>query len=387
MPRIQNFTMFPNFRYYSADNKGADFGVVIVKATFELMPSGRLVVADEQAPMLFDDECHGKPNESSLWHPSDLVPHKPNTDLIVNATARAPGNKPTSSWRCGIGIDDSTGKVLLLKPLRVTGPRRWIPRWRRDLTDEEKREWRKHRSDFDKWELSQPEPVAELPIRYEFAFGGSKPIGEDESGKIVRDSDPRNPLGCAAIDRDWSDHTQAHIAPQIEDPKNPIADPYKAYAPESLGAIPPAWEPRLPLGGAYDDHWQKNIWPEWPPDYSFAYHNSAHPGLICDGYLAGDERISMVGFFRERTNLACWLPGTRIRLDWFGDNNTFSQTFMNLDTLFVDVNTTRPRDYRVILVWRTRFAPDRFHTVQIHDETPRLPAKTIRRNIQKRRSA
>jgi hypothetical protein len=105
MPRIQNFTMFPNFRYYSADNKGADFGVVIVKATFELMPSGRLVVADEQAPMLFDDECHGKPNESSLWHPSDLVPHKPNTDLIVNATARAPGNKPTSSWRCGIGID------------------------------------------------------------------------------------------------------------------------------------------------------------------------------------------------------------------------------------------------------------------------------------------
>ena len=95
---------------------------------------------------------------------------------------------------------------------------------------------------------------------------------------------------------------------QIEDPKNPIADPYKAYAPESLGAIPPAWEPRLPLGGAYDDHWQKNIWPEWPPDYSFAYHNSAHPGLICDGYLAGDERISMVGFqgANEPRMLAAW---------------------------------------------------------------------------------
>ena len=40
MPRIKNYTPFQNFRYYSLDNQAREFGVVIVKATYELTDAG-----------------------------------------------------------------------------------------------------------------------------------------------------------------------------------------------------------------------------------------------------------------------------------------------------------------------------------------------------------
>ena len=75
---------FPNFRDYSMDNTGREFGVIIVKGTFEIGEDGQLAVAEEQAPMLFEDTCHGAVNESSLRHPSDLVPVKPTAEEDIH---------------------------------------------------------------------------------------------------------------------------------------------------------------------------------------------------------------------------------------------------------------------------------------------------------------
>ncbi len=210
MPELLNYTPFPNFRYYSSDNRGREFGVVIVKATYAIEADGRLAVAEEQAPLVFDDTCHGADNETSLRLPSDLVPHKPRTDLIVDAVARAPGGEPKRSWTCGIAVEGAAGLVLA-KSLRVTGPREWRPRWRRRLSAEEARDWRAHRRLFAGWDLSEPEPASEVPLRYELAYGGTVAAGEDEAGRPRFVCEVRNPIGRGLIDPDWTDHGQAGL--------------------------------------------------------------------------------------------------------------------------------------------------------------------------------
>lgn len=273
MPTLANCLLFPNFRFYSSDNEGREFGVIIVKGTFEIGEDGRLAVAEEQAAMMFDDVYHDESKDSSLWHPVDLAPRKPTADIIVNAVARAPGGHPLPSWGCGISVAGPEG-VLVEKRLRVTGPRRWEPRWKLSLTDSERRDWRRFRPLFAGWALSEPEPVTEVPLRYELAYGGTIGTGTDEAGAPRSERERRNPIGRGLIDPEWTDHTEPQPAPRIETVDEPIVDPYRRYAPQNLGPIPPAWHPRLPKGGTYDQHWIDHVWPNWAADYDFAYNNA-----------------------------------------------------------------------------------------------------------------
>lgn len=384
MPELVNYAPFPNFRYYSSDNKGQKFGIIIVKATYAIAPSGRLLVAEEQAPMVFTDKCHGEVNVSSLWHPSDLVPNKPRTDIIVNAVARAPQGQPQRDWFCGVKIESPEGAVIVSKELRVTGPRVWQPKWKIPLSGKQKEEWRKHRRVFGSWELSEPEPITELPLHYEYAYGGLLQRGLDDDGKPIMDTDERNPLGRGWIDREFTDHTAPQAAPQIELASDPITDPYHSYAPQSLGPIPPAWLPRLPLGGTFDDEWQKNVWPNWPKDYSFAYHNSAHPDLICPEYLKGNERIHLLNLFVDALELRLDLPGDRMKGDFVREDGSMEHKDMNLDTVFLDIAAPKRRDARVFLSWRVNFPPNQFEKAIIKYRPDIQPGSEVRRIIRER---
>ncbi|CAM5372242.1 hypothetical protein MAUB1S_06375 [Mycolicibacterium aubagnense] len=365
MPELFNHTPFPNFRYYSRDNKNQEFGIIIAKATYELAPSGRLLLAEEQAPMVFTDLCHGAVNVTSLWHPSDMVPHKPATDIIVNGVARVPGGQPVPSWLCGMKIEDEA-ELKLEKVLRVTGPRQWQPRWKQVLDDEERKAWRENRRHFERWELSEPEPIAELPLYYEYAFGGEVPRGLDDDGNPIFDTDHRNPLGRGKIDPDWTDHTRLVPAPQIEAADAPISDPYAKPEPQNLGPIPPAWLPRRPLGGTYDQNWKDNIWPAWPSDYDFAYHNSAHPDLRVQPWLKGSERIFLSGLAAWSKIVAFDLPGERLAVDFAEEGGAIVSRDMALDTVFLDIAAADRKDWRIFLTWRVNFAPDQYERASLH---------------------
>ena len=356
MPKLVNFSPFPNLRYYSWDNRKQEFGIVIVKGTYCLAPSGSLLIAEEQAPLVFTDLCHGAVNVTSVRHPSDLVPNKPRTDVIVNSIARAPGGVPKTSWQCGIGVG---GAKPLQKVLTVTGPREWRPRWKRELSETQKAEWREYREDFESWALSEPEPITELPIHFEYAYGGLLTRRDDE-GKEVIDTNQHNPIGRGWLDPKWTDATKPQPAPQIELLGDPIRDPYKRNAPQSLGPIPPAWLPRRPLGGTYDKHWQENVWPGWAEDYSFAYHNSAHPDLIVDGYLRGDEPIQLAGCCADKPMVSFSLPGDTMIVDFARADGVVERMPMNLDTLYIDAADEDVREWRFMLSWRVNFEPDMF---------------------------
>ncbi|WHA44063.1 DUF2169 family type VI secretion system accessory protein [Agrobacterium larrymoorei] len=364
MPELKNLTPFPNFRYYSRDNENREFGIVIAKATYEIAEDGTLVAAEEQAPMLFTDKCHGEVNISSLWHPSDLVPYKPATDIIINAIAHAPGGRPSSSWECGVTVD-RRGEILLDKRLRVNGPRSWRPIWKRRLREEDRADWHNYRRHFDHWELSDAEPIDKVPLRYEYAFGGEVETGVDDAGNRTFDTDHYNPLGIGKIDREHSDHTVDIPAPQIESVDDPIDDPYKRYAPVNFGPIPPAWLPRRPLGGTYDQNWIDNVWPAWPTDYSFSYHNSSHPDLTVSPHLRGGETITLKHLTQEG-ELVFTLPRSNMMVDFVRADGRVVREKMALDTVLIDVETSRRSNRRIYLSWRLRFPPDVYSQAIIH---------------------
>ncbi|MEF2074856.1 DUF2169 family type VI secretion system accessory protein [Consotaella aegiceratis] len=386
MPELVNLTPFPNFRYYSRDNKDEEFGIVIVKATYEVAPSGRLLQAEEQAPMVFTDLCHGEVNVSSLWHPSDLVPNKPATDVIVNAVARAPGGKPMPFWHCGLAIADGS-ETRVDKTLRVTGPREWAPVWRRRLSEAEQAHWHDHRRAFDRWRLSDPQPIAALPLHYEYAYGGEIAMGTDEDGQALFDTDERNPLGRGKMDREWTDHTRHVPAPQIEDPNDPVREPFTELSPQSLGPIPPAWLPRRPRGGTYDQNWMDNIWPAWPPDYDFSYHNSAHPDLIVSPHLKGGERVTLTGLAEAAETVTLVLPQESLFVDFVRDDGRTDRQDMALDTVFLDIAAKRRRDWRVYLSWRVNFEPDIYSRAVIQYVASFQSAAQIRAGVKARAEA
>ena len=359
---VRNFTPFPHLYFFNTDNRGREFGIFFVKGTYSIGDGGLLTLAEEQAPLIFTDTCFGAVNETSLWHPTDLVPYKPRTDIIVHATARAPGGTPLPAWEVGVRVEPpepSADRPVLEKRLRVTGPRFWQPRWKRALSDAQKQEWKKHHKWFDGWELTAPEPTTEVALRYENAFGGSIMIRDENGIDQAVDSCQHNPLGCGMIDPERTDHTRPHRAPQIEAWDEPITDPYGTYTPHSLGPIPPAWLPRRPLGGTFDQNWIDTVWPNWPADYDFAYNNSAHPDLIYPGFLYGDERITLSGINGKEEPLVLTLPGESVGTAFLGQEAEHRLCRLALDTVMIDTVTDDTDDGYVVLIWRGVFDKDR----------------------------
>ena len=372
MPRVQNFTVFPNFRYYSWDTAKREFGVVIVKATYEIGADGTLAIAEEQAPMMFTDSCHGEVNKTALWHPSDMVPVKPHGDIIVNAVAHAPGGVPARDWLCGLRVEGRTHR--LEKLLRVTGPRQWVPEWRPELREGEVAQWRDHRRRFKGWTLTAPEPAVSVPIRHELAYGGLLPMGIDDAGAPIVRANHYNPLGRGWIDPEWTDHTSPVLAPQIEAAGHPVVEPHEALPPQGLGPIPPAWLPRRPLGGTYDQAWKDEVWPGWPIDYDFAYHNSAHPDLHWPGFFDGMERLTLLNLIPGQERATICLPGSMVQAKLIRTDRTSERQVMNLDTIFLDIAAPDPADHRVYLSWRLRFEADTFTGIELS----RVPAGLAR---------
>lgn len=148
-------------------------------------------------------------------------------------------------------------------------------------------------------------------------------------------------------------------APRIEAADEPIVDPTARPAPQSLGPIPPAWDPRLPKGGTYDQAWIDTVWPKWPKDYDFAYNNAAHPDLICPRHLAAGDRVTLDNLVAGRERMTFVVPPLQPMAGLVRADGRAARRAMALDTLFLDIGARR-REARVILVWRVMFEPNEF---------------------------
>lgn len=340
--QVENHTPFAQLVYANEDAQARMFNILIVKATYALDAEFHLKQSPEQEPLNFSDLCHADFNTSALRYPSDLVPFKPQAEVILTADAHAPDGNAMSRWQCGLALQGISHRQSA--EVEVCGPRQWQPRWRHEVTDIAPRNG--HHPDFRGWHLSDPAPVRRVPLRYELASGGG--LVQDDIVTV----DERNPLGCGWIDRDLTDHLVPQPAPQILAPGTVLTDPYARPEPVGLGPIPPAWLPRRPLGGTYDAAWLQKRWPHWPEDYDFAYHNSAPAALRWPGFLAGNEAILLHHLRPERPDIVLWLPGEAVVAQMTDLQGRITRFALNADTLFLDLTEDRPEDCLITLTWR-----------------------------------
>ncbi len=143
--------------------------VVVIKRRFAVdVPSATCGPADDTAPVRFACEYHDDddPPNVSVKAAAEVAIEKTNVDIIIHGTAYAPNGKPVPSFDCGVRIPN-----VIERRLRIFGERtcEWFPPLKeltyKDLAEGEEWEWLD--PDF-----SDPQPIAKLPLRYEFAYGG-----------------------------------------------------------------------------------------------------------------------------------------------------------------------------------------------------------------------
>jgi hypothetical protein len=303
--------------------------VLVVKATLTRPPREaliELVPPEERRGIRGQDIPWGDPEKSSIKYPSDLCLTKPGTDVIVVATAHAPGGKAVPSFDAGVRVGP------LEKTVRVFGLRVW---------------------ETNGSGLSAPRPTTGVEVRYDYAWGGL-----DVSDPTKPVEEPRNPVGRGLV-RDLSSLTHQQ-GPLIEDPENLIASVRTRPPPAGLGAIGRHWEPRRRFQGTYDAAWLEKRAPLLPPDHDDRANLCASPGLTAAPPLVGGEEVALLNLTPGGGTVSFRLPRMRVQATLHAPEREPETLTPYLDTVLVDtVRVPETSDVVVELVWRAVFRPPR----------------------------
>jgi hypothetical protein len=166
-------------------------------------------------------------------------------------------------------------------------------------------------------------------------------------------------------------------APQVLALGTKLTDPFRRLEPAGYGPIPPAWLPRRPLGGTYDDDWLASTWPHWAEDYDFAFHNSAARGMKAKGFLQGDEVIRLTGLHPEQAEIAFQLPGDNMVVHLIDHSNQRRMVRLNLDTVYIDILDAAPEDCLISLTWRMVFLDAKVNSLEIDSENRTNPLRML----------
>ncbi|WP_437838188.1 DUF2169 family type VI secretion system accessory protein [Sorangium sp. So ce1153] len=315
--KIRNRTPFPPYTFQTLDLDDDPFQVIIVKGTFDIVPGAVLTLSTQQDPIRTRDTYWEADKPSSLRWEDDLAPFKPGTDILLNATAYAPHGRPAREWLAGIAIDGRAKRVL------VTGPRAWTY------------------APLVGWSLGPITPIADMPIRYEHAFGGA--IDRDGHVEVYQ----QNPVGVGFVDAHRLRTSQPIPAPTILSPDGRVPVLGELYPVEGLSAIAKPWLPRRRCAGTFDDGWIQRRHPRLPLDFDPAFHNCAHPDLVQEGFLRGDEEIRLERLHRAHEILVFRLPALVVGTAIIDRDDYRYGGPMRLDTVAIE-----PEQMKAILTWR-----------------------------------
>jgi len=178
--------------------------------------------------------------------------------------------------------------------------------------------------------MSDPEPFTEIPITYDYAFGGEgfekNPLGKGIQSLTARDGRTHIPL------------------PNIEHPHHLIGSPTDRPEPASFGPLDLMWPQRFKKQGTYDEKWQRERWPYFPDDMNYEFFNTAPEDQFIIGYFAGDETIELINMHPDIQVISSYLPRLRVRcfvtkkkdLKAGGDDNEiFQEVTTRIDTVWL----------------------------------------------------
>ena len=310
---FRNYTPFPPLQFESRDEKQNDFGVIVLRGTFKIEHGRRLRLVQQQEPLVMADEYFGEPGKSSLRYESSIAPYKPKTDVLVTADAWAPGGKPTESWTAAVQFGDVRKEIL------VTGPRRWKKR----MTG---------------WSATPIEPATRVPVRYEYAYGGS--YGSEDGPQMCDE----NYVGTGFADpKSTDDIACPQILPTGHNMNLAFGKPLPV---DGLGPVAPAWTPRREKAGTFNVIWEKTRWPDLPEDFTFDFYNTASSGLALPGFATGTEEVTLTNLTQSGT-LNFQLPHFELATLLRFEDGRVMPGPIHLDTVHIDLLANR-----VFLTWR-----------------------------------
>lgn len=314
MLQLKNTTPFEATISAFPNEKGIETLYVIVKATFSI--NGGLRVADDQAPIIMEDEYWGEPGQSSLKYASELHLSKPSTDVIMIGEANAPDRRPVTHLDVKLVVADRK------KVIRVFGDRKWD-------------------DGILGLRMTEPTPFEIMPLVYERAFGG---VHEDQEKQQVL-FESHNPIGTGFRGKRSNSEMKGMKLPNLENPEKLISKPNDCPSPACFGYIAPTWQPRKSFVGTYDEAWQQKRSPYLPDDFDLHFFNASHPDLVCANYLKGGEPVSVINMSPDgplKFNLPMCEFDVAVKIA-----GQLEKPPLNLETVLLE-----PNDSRMSLLWR-----------------------------------
>jgi len=312
---VTNNTPYASGSSWSRDKDGVHEWIVAVKATYDIHPGGKTAIAEKQINPLLAPEYNGDEGISSLRYDADLVPIKPTTDVLINGTAYAPNGRPSNDFLIEMRLGE------MRKVLRVVGSRTWGE----GIFDDAP---------------SSPEPVLEVPITYERAYGGYDHSSPDPKQQAI---DLRNPVGLGVFAE--KKRRAGTPLPNFEYPHGRI----DKNGPAGFGAIASYWSPRQELCGTYDQAWEAARKPLLPNDWNPRSLQCAPADQQSSTYLRGGEEVELVNLTRD-SSLRFTLPKTYLAFTTHISGRK-EEHRSKLSTVIIE-----PDFPRVMMVWTTVLA-------------------------------
>src|SRR3954451_10366292 len=299
------------------DPSAREHVVVVVKGTFRIpdVDGEMAALAEEQVPLVMADTFTGEPGYSAPVHEADFPLRKPRCDILLNATAFAPEDRPAPRVRVGVRIG-AWSKVV-----DVVGDRVW-------------------RQAGATPGPSAPAPLTTMPLTYDRAFGGVDYTDPDHA-----DACRANPVGRGFGLVRSGERLLGRPLPNTEAPNDPVAVPWGSYRPMALGPVGRGWQPRIGFAGTYDQDWIDNVFPFLPADFDDRYHQAAATDQQADE-PAGDEEVILLNLTPAgRTSFR--LPAVEVPVVFIPRDGPREETRAVLDTVLIE-----PNRRRIVLCWR-----------------------------------
>jgi hypothetical protein len=329
---IDNATPFSFECFFLMDEEGRPLAVPLLKATFDIVGGKRIARAEVQEPIDAAGRRASDADDASYVREPECASFvKPATDvaLVGHAVAPRPGTvESIVELRVG-----PLGKSLAIRGDRVWVNGRSGPR------------------------ITAPQPFERIPLVYERALGGWDRTCPDPAKHAC---EPRNPVGVGF--RLPGARFEEGPLPNLEDPAHLLQNygEHPSPPPACTGFVSQGWAPRIGLAGRFDDAWRQARMPLLPSDFDRRFFNAASPGLVANGYLAGDEDVHVSGVSAAGP-LAFKLPGVRPPSCRVGVRRRPDALVpLQLDTVIIDADASR-----VHLLWRGHLPlPDSAHDVR-----------------------
>ena len=308
---IVNKSNLPAEAFSALDKSGREHLVIVAKATYRFGPDRTVeLAADAHRPIAATDVFVGQPGFSAPIYEADFVHRKQSCDVLVNATAHAPGGRAVTELRVALRVGDFTKRILAVGD----------------------RVWKKGAFGVS---ATRPEPFIRMPLHYGRAFGGSpaKKLGQD--GSAQEDTYFANPIGTGYSSDPSADILDGMPLPATEDVNDRISAPNGKYRPLALGPIGRHWDPRRKYAGSYGASWRSEVFPFLPDDFDEAFFQAAPPDQQI-AFPRGGEVVALHHLIEGRTLAQFELPAPNLSVKVLFTSRRAETLQTVVDTLFIE---------------------------------------------------